>query len=95
MALTTGNAAPTLTSAAVVTIPSGPCELVISNTSGVTVYVAFGAHAVTATNGFAIPTGAPPVTITTYPGSTGAPMNLIYATGSVTGVVSWAISTSQ
>lgn len=95
MALVTGNAAPTLTSAAVVTVPDGQCELVVSNTSGVTVYVAFGANAVTSANGFAIPTGAPPVTFRTFTGSAGAPMNLIYATGSVTGVVSWAISTTQ
>jgi hypothetical protein len=67
MALVTGNAAPTLTSAVVATIPGGPCELVVSNTSGVTVYVAFGAHAVTSSNGFAIPTGAPPVTLSHLP----------------------------
>lgn len=94
MAIISGNITPTTTSAAVVTIPNGPCQVVLSNTSNVTVYFAVGAHAVTATNGFAIPAGAPPVTVVAYPGSAGGPLNVL-ASGAATGVVSWFISTTQ
>lgn len=67
--------------------------MIISNTSGGTVYVGAGVNAVTATNGFAIPNGAPPVSFSGYPGSAGATLNVI-APGAITGVVSWLISTS-
>lgn len=96
MAIVTGNATPSTSSVAVATIPNGPCQVVISNTSGVTVYVSVGAHAATATNGFAIPTGAPPVAVVAYPGSLGGPLNILASTGTgITGVVSWLISTTQ
>lgn len=95
MSVTTRNVAPTNTSAVAFVMPPGPCTVVISNTSGVTVYVGAGSEAVSATNGFAIPNGAPPVTIPAYPGSAGTPINVIAPTGSVTGVVSWVISTAQ
>jgi hypothetical protein len=78
-----------------VVVPNGPCQVVISNVSGATVYVTTTVAA-TSTNGFAIPTGAPPVTFTGYPGSTGASLNVIADSGgSVTGVVSWLISTTR
>lgn len=78
-----------------VMVPNGPCNVIVSNTSGATVYVTANVAA-TATNGLAIPTGAPPVTFNGYPGSTGATLNVIAASGgTVTGVVSWLISTAQ
>lgn len=94
MAVTTGAATPTTSSTVLTTVPNGPCQVVISNTSGATVYVGAGSHAVTATNGFAIPNNAPPITFTGYPGSTGSTLNVI-AVGTITGVVSWLISTAQ
>lgn len=94
MSLTTGAVTPTASSTVLITIPNGPCQVVISNTSGSIVYVGAGPNAVTATNGFAIPNNAPPVTFTGYPGSKGTTLNVI-APGTITGVVSWAISTSQ
>jgi hypothetical protein len=95
MAIVSGNFTPTTTSTAVATIPNGPCQVVLSNTSSVTVYFAVGTNAATAANGFAIPAGAPPVTVVAYPGSAGGPLNVVIASGTATGVVSWFISTTQ
>ena len=92
MAISSGNVTPGA-SAPLCTIPPGPCTVLISNTSGVTVYVTAGVAA-TAANGFAIPTTAPPVEIPTYAGSRAVPLN-VFTAGSPTGVVSWMISTSQ
>lgn len=87
-----GAYTPTASSTALVSVPPGSCEIVISNTSGGTVYIG-GPNAVTATNGFAIPNNAPPVTLVGYPGSKGVQLNVI-APGTISGVVSWAISTA-
>lgn len=94
MALVASAKAPTAASTVLFTVPNGPCQVTISNTSGGTVYIGFGPNAVTATNGFAIPNGAPPVPFTGYPGSAGAAVNVI-APGTISGVVSWLISTPQ
>lgn len=94
MALITGAKTPTASSTVLVTVPNGPCQVVISNTSGGTIYVGAGPNAVSATNGFAIPNNAPPVTFSGYPGSAGATLNVI-APGTISGVVSWLISTPQ
>lgn len=95
MAISSGQATPsTSSSTPLCTVPPGVGTVVISNTSGATVLVAVGTA--TQTNGFAIPTGAPPVTFATYPGSRGAALSVIGATGgTVTGVVSWLISSGQ
>lgn len=96
MAISSGQVTPsTSTSAPLCTIPPGVGTVVISNTSGATVIVAAAATA-TQTNGITIPTGAPPVTFATYPGSRGAALSIIGATGgTVTSVVSWLISSGQ
>lgn len=92
-----GSSSPALsasTSAVVCPVPPGVGTVIVSNTSGVTVYLAAGVAA-TATNGFAIPTGAPPVEIPMYPGSKGTTFNVLAGSGSITGSVSWLVSTAQ
>lgn len=85
----------TSTSALLCTVPPGVGTVVVSNTCGGTVYVTAGVAA-SSTNGFAIPNNAPPVNIPTYPGSKGTTLNVIVATGtSITGSVSWLISSGQ
>lgn len=74
-------------------VPPGDGTVIISNTSGGTVYIAAGVTA-TAANGFAIPTGAPPVMIPTYPGSKGTTLSVI-APGTVSGALSWLVSSAQ
>jgi hypothetical protein len=76
-------------------VPPGVGAVVISNNSGATVYIAAGATATT-TYGFAIPTGAPPVTIPTYPGSRGTVLSIIAGSAPTAGApVSWLISSAQ
>lgn len=94
MAISSGSVTPSSTSEPLCSVPPGVYNLSISNVSGVTVYVTAGVTA-TATNGFAIPTGAPPIVIDGYPGSRGVQLNVVAPTGTVTGVVSWLISTPQ
>ena len=95
MSLTSGQVTPINgTSTLLVNVPPGVATVVISNVSGATVYVGAGPNPATTTNGFAIPTGAPPVTFPTYPGSTGSQLQVI-AGGAVTGPVSFIISTAQ
>lgn len=95
MAISGGQVTPnTSSSVPLCTIPPGVGTVVISNTSGATVLVAVGTA--TQTNGFAIPTGAPPVAFPSYPGSRGAALGVVgIAGGTVTGVVSWLISSGQ
>jgi len=97
----TGSSLPALSTtvaAQLCTVPPGVGAVVISNTCGATIYVAAG---VTASqtgqiNGFAIPTGAPPVTIPTFPGSKGTTLSVIVATGgTISGAVSWLVSSAQ
>lgn len=76
-------------------VPPGVGAVVISNNSGATVYVTAGKTATTA-NGFAIPTGAPPVTIPTFAGSAGTTLSVIAGTAPTAGApVSWLISSAQ
>lgn len=76
-------------------VPPGVGTVILSNNSGATVYVAANVTATT-TNGFAIPTGAPPVMIPVYPGSKGATLSVIAGTAPTAGApVSWLISTAQ
>jgi hypothetical protein len=60
-------------------IPPGPCTVVLSNTSGVTVWV--GGSTTTSTNGFGIPSGSAPVTFSGWEGSQPA---TLYAIGTST-----------
>lgn len=77
------------------TVPPGVGAVLISNNSGATVYITAGVAA-TATNGFGIPTGAPPVEIPMFPGSKGTVLNVIAATSPTSGApVSWLTSTAQ
>jgi hypothetical protein len=91
----TSSSTPVLGSTAVTLcqVPPGVGAVVISNNSGGTVYIAAGVTA-TANNGFAIPTGAPPVTIPTFPGSRGTTLSVI-APGTVSGALSWLVSSAQ
>lgn len=50
-----------------VLVPPGPCTVVISNTSGVTVWI--GGVNATTSNGFGIPTASPAITFRGYEGS--------------------------
>jgi len=93
MALDMGQVTPTTSSANLVFVPPGINSVVITNTSGVTVYVGIGT--VTTGNGFAIPNGGAPVPFSTAPSSTGAQLTVIGGTGSITGPVSWLISSAQ
>jgi hypothetical protein len=81
------------TAAQLCVIPPGVGTVIISNNCGQIVYVTAGATATT-TNGFAIPSGAPPVSIPTYPGSKGTTLSVI-AAAAPTGPVSWLISSAQ
>lgn len=83
-------------------VPASTASVIISNVSGATVFIGPGAGGVapTAANlqagGFAIPTGAPPVEIHTYPGSTGTLLYVIGATGgTLTGPVSALVATAS
>lgn len=83
-----------------VSVPAGPCTVIISNTSGATVFVAPGGTAPTAAglqgNGLPIPSGAPPVEFSTYPGSTGSTLYIVGASGgTITGAVGWLLSTAR
>jgi hypothetical protein len=83
------------TAATLCQVPPGVGVVIISNNSGATVYVTAGVTATT-TNGFAIPTGAPPVTIPTYPGSKGTALSVIAGTApTASAPVSWLISSAQ
>jgi len=76
-------------------VPPGPCEIVVSNTCGVTVYLGTTATVAT-TTGFPIPNNAPPVAVRTLLGSTGGSLYVIPATGgSITGGVGTLVSTSH
>lgn len=92
------TSAPALSSGAAAqlcVVPPGVGTVLISNNSGATVYVTAGKTATTA-NGFAIPTGAPPVAIPVYPGSQGVALSVIAGTAPTAGApVSWMISTAQ
>jgi hypothetical protein len=102
MAISSGTlsstSSPALSNASAVTlctVPPGEATVIISNNSGATVYVAAGVTATTA-NGFAIPTGAPPVPIPTYPTSTGTTLSIIAGTAPTAGApVSWLISNTN
>ena len=87
----------TTVSAVLCPVPPGVGAVVISNNSGATIFVTAGVAA-NQTNGFGIPTGAPPVMIPTYPGSRGTTLNVIVATGGTvtgTGTVSWLTTSAQ
>lgn len=83
------------TAAQLCVVPPGPSTIIISNNCGQTIYVTAGVTATT-TNGFAIPNAAPPVEITTYPGSKGTTLSVIAGAAPTAGApVSWMISTPQ
>lgn len=77
MAVTALQLAVSSTASLLVTVPPGPCTVVLSNTSGHTVYIG-NSNSVTTTNGFPIPTGVPPVTIHGYVGSVASPLWAIH-----------------
>jgi hypothetical protein len=68
-------------------VPPGPSTIVISNTTNVTVFLGTS-NAVTTTNGFPIPSGAQPVELHTFLGSTGGTLWVVPAStpGSGNGV---------
>lgn len=83
------------TAAVLCTVPPGVGAVIISNNCGQTVYVTAGKTA-TATNGFAIPNGAPPVVIPTFPGSAGTTLSVIAGAAPTAGApVSWLITSGQ
>lgn len=80
-----------LSAGALFTTPPGPCSITFSNSTGSTIYVGTSS-AVSATNGFPIPSGAPPVTVNVPPG--GKPVTLqAIAAGATTGGLGVIVST--
>lgn len=88
----TGQVLPTGSAQPLTTVPPGVNQITISNVSGETIYLGTSSS-VSATNGFAIPNNAPPVTFTTWPASKGANLYIIGA-ASETAAVSFLISTA-
>jgi hypothetical protein len=68
-----------------VTVPAGPCTLILSNTSGETVYV--GGPEVTADSGFPVPSGSPPVPVPGYPGSAESELYAVAGSAATLGVI--------
>ena len=91
--ITAGQVTPTTSSQNLVFVPPGSGQVVISNVSGVTVYI--GTGTVTTGNGVPSPTGTAPVHVPTLPGSVGAQLTVIGGAGSITGPVGWFLSTAQ
>lgn len=73
------------------TVPPGQCTLMLTNSSGVTVYV--GGAGVTTGNGCPIPAGALPVAVPGYPSSASSVLYVVAGAGTVTGPVGWLLST--
>jgi len=88
MAIVVGQTTVTGSSAPFVSVPPGVNTLIVSNTSGATVYI--GPGTVTATNGFAIPNGAPPVSIPGFNASKPTQLSVIGTSGNI----SWILSTA-
>lgn len=98
MALSMGQvpqASLSLTVAALLcTIPPGPASVTIVNNSGAAVVITAGTTA-TQTNGAVVPAGAS-LAFSTYPGSRGSALSVLGVTGgTLSGPVSWVISTGQ
>jgi len=91
--LTAGQVTPTTSSAAFFDVPPGPSDIVISNSSGVNVFIG-GPNAVTTSNGFEVPTGTL-FHLTQFRNSAGIQLNIIAGSGSITGTASWLISTDS
>lgn len=66
-------------------MPPGPCMLVVSNPSSVTVYFGPGGTALTAGNGFPVPSGQS-ATWAGYQGNRGAALSVIAASGTANAV---------
>jgi hypothetical protein len=66
-------------------VPAGPCTVILSNTSGQTVYV--GGTAVSSSRGFGIPSGSPPVAIPGYPASASTPLYAVAGSAVTLGVL--------
>lgn len=77
-----------------VTVPPGPCTVVISNTTNVTVYLGTGAT-LTVGNGFPLPSGALPVSFTTEATSNGETLYVLPASTPGSGAVGALVSTSH
>lgn len=68
-----------------VNVPPGPVTLILSNTSGQTVYI--GGPGVTTTTGVGIPSGSPPVTIPGLAGSSGTTLYAVSGVAASLGVI--------
>jgi hypothetical protein len=106
MAITTGGiptaSVSNTTVAPIALVPPGPSTVILTNVSGVTVYIGavpVGTAAPTATvvvaTGFPIPSGAPPVVIPGSMGSAPTQLYLIAGASGATAGVGWLISTTR
>lgn len=66
-------------------MPPGPCMLVVSNPSSVTVYVGPGGSVLSAGNGFPVPAGQS-VAWAGYQGDKGAALSVVAASGTANSV---------
>lgn len=89
--ITSGQGTAGAAAVRLLTVPAGPCSLLISNAGTASpVYVGMGTG-VTTTNGFPVPSGAlSPTVIPVYAGSAGGVMSVVCASGSAS--VSWLVS---
>lgn len=69
----------------IASVPAGPSTVILSNTSGQTVYV--GGTGVTASNGFPVASGSPPVTIPGYAASAATSLSAVAGSAVTIGVI--------
>lgn len=91
MSLNLSQVTVTQSAGPLLTTPPGPCSITFSNNTGAAIYVGTSS-AVSATNGFPIPSGAPPVTVVMPPGAKPVVLQAI-AGGATTGGLGVIIST--
>lgn len=87
----TGVAAAGTASTNLLTVPPGPCTLLLSNPGPGTVFVGDGT-AVTTANGFGIPPGVP-VAFPCYQASLGGQMSCVSSSGTIS--LAWLLSSAQ
>jgi len=83
MSLSTRQVTAGTNSVALVTVPPGPCQLIISNGGSVTAWVAAGTAAATTSNGVPVAAGAQ-VAINAFQGSFGSALQVICPGGTNT-----------
>lgn len=83
--ITAGSKAVGTAATLIANVPPGPNTVILSNTSGQTVFV--GGSSVTASNGFPIASGSPPVTIPGYATSGATALSAVAGSAVTIGVI--------